>query len=241
MAEDPDSGHGQPGIGVDARGMPVIDPTENVISLVKAGEVTGEKLRAGDQRYLDAQLAAMATLQTFAREADSRLQTFAREAESKLQTALREAETRRIDQLADTRQVFQNTIRDMLAESVRTTSTLVGSQLVAIQSTFDARVTKLEAAQLTQAGRSSVADPATEGALRSIAGTVASLSSRQDEALSRFSIALTELRSVESRTGGQTMGQRDSNARMLAVIMAIAAVVSPILTTIIAIMVMKGH
>jgi hypothetical protein len=232
---------GQHGIGVDAYGRSVIDPTENVVALVKAGEITAEKLREADKRFLDAQLRAQQTLQDYARESEIRLQNFAREAEAKLQTAMREAEaryardvaaaeTRRIDQLAETRQEFQNTIRDMLAESVRTTSSLVSTQLVQIQATFDARVTKLEQAQLTQAGRSSVADPAIEAM---IARNAARLSSIESD--------LMGIRSNESTAGGRMRGSMDTNARLLAVVMAVAAIASPIVAVVLTIMAMRGH
>jgi hypothetical protein len=214
---------GQPGIGVDAHGGSVIDPTKNVEDLVEAGKLEAEKLRAADMRFLDAQLLASEKFQNFARESENRLQNFARDAESKIQTALRDSETRRIDQLADTRQKFLDTIRDMLAESVRTTSTLVSSQLVQIQATFDSRVTKLEAAQLTQAGRSSVADPAIS------------------DALIRINSALAAIQASESRVSGAGMGQRDTSARLLAVVMAVAAVASPVIAILVTIMAMRGR
>lgn len=165
----------RPGIGVDSAGGQVIDPTKNVEDLVKARDAAFAELRASDQRFLDAQLAAMDKLQSFARDSDTVLQNYAREAESKIQTALRDSETRRIDQLAENRQEFQNTIRDMLAESVRTTSTLVSTQLVQIQATFDTRVSKLEAFQWQSAGRSSVADPALASALAEMAASIQGL------------------------------------------------------------------
>jgi len=211
----------RPGIGVDSRGGAVIDPTENVIALVKAGEVTAAALRAADQRFLDAQLTATEKLQNFAREAESKFQNFARDSLSELQTVRTDSETRRIDQLAETRQEFQNTIRDMLAESVRTTSALVSTQLVQIQATFDARVTKLEQAQLTQAGRSSVADPATEAVLNRLTTQVSAVNSE-----------LSAMRSAESGVGGQRRGMTDTNARLLAVIMTVATVASVVVAGI---------
>lgn len=214
----------RPGVGVDSRGGAVIDPTENVIALVKAGEVTNAALRAADQRFLDAQLSFAEKFQNFARDAESRYSELARRAGTTLQDSLRDAESRRIDQLASTRQEFQNTIRDMLAESVRSTSTLVSEQLKQIQATFDSRVTKLEASQLTQAGRSSVADPQTEQALRMITNSVASLKTTQDDALTRFTEALASLRLTQTAGRSERMGMTDSNARLLAVVMAISVV-----------------
>ncbi len=155
---------------------------------------------------MDAQLSHYEKLQNFAREAESKFQNFAREHGASLQTLLREAESRRIDQLAATRQEFQNTIRDMLAESVRSTSSLVSDQLKQIQATFDNRVTKLEASQLTQAGRSSIADPAI------------SLS------LDRLNSAITLLQTTGAGGTARSMGMGQVVAWIFAGVMAVATI-----------------
>jgi hypothetical protein len=165
----------RPGIGVDAAGGQVVDPTKNVADLVKAGEARHVELRNADQRFLDAQLKSLEKEQDFARAANYKLTTFAREAGEKLEAALRHAETDRINELAGTRKEYENTIRDMLAKSVETTSMLVSNQLLQIQATFNERVSKLEAFQFTQAGRSSVADPALSAALAEMATSIQGL------------------------------------------------------------------
>jgi hypothetical protein len=232
---------GRAGIGVDYWGGQVIDPTKNVENLVAAGREQATELRAADQRFLDAQLSTTEKLQDFAREAESRLQSFAREAGEKLQKALLDAETRRIDQLAAQAQTFQNTIRDMLAESVRTTSTLVSTQLVQIQATFDTRVSKLEAGAFTAAGRSSVQDPQTADALSRMAAGISSFSATTTDSMTRLTQAIANMQSAESGTGGQRKGMQDSNARLLSVVMAVAAVASPVISILVTIMVMRGH
>lgn len=185
--EDPRSRPGQPGVAVDAQGGQTVDPTKNVEDLVEAKSKSDDNLRKENQRFFDAQLTSADKFHTFAREAADRYQNFAREAGDKYNTAIVDAETRRIDQLAQTRQEFQNTIRDMLAESVRTTSTLVSTQLVQIQATFDTRVSKLEAQAFTAAGRSSVADPAIEGAMTRMSQGIASLSTQTAESMNKMS------------------------------------------------------
>jgi len=157
------------------------------------------------------------------------------------QNAQRDAETRRIDELAETRQEFQNTIRDMLAESVRTTSTLVSTQLVQIQATFDTRVSKLEAGAFTAAGRSSVQDPQTADALSRMAAGIASLSTTTTEAMNRMTMTIADTRISESGVGGQRKGMQETNARLLAIVMACAAVASPVVSILVTIMVMRGH
>jgi hypothetical protein len=228
MADD-ETSTVRPGIGVDSRGGAVIDPTENVIALVKAGEATAAMLRAADQRFLDAQLKAMDTFQVFARDAETRFQNFARGAESKLSEVRSEAETRRIDQLAMLAKNFQDTIRDMLAESVRTTQSLVATQLVEFRTTFDTRVTKLESYQLTQAGRSSVADPATEAAMARLNVTMSALAAQ-----------IAQMQTGESTIGGRTAGRMDANSRLMTILMVIATVATPIIAAV-AIFAMRAH
>ena len=160
---------------MDAEGRPVIDPTKNVADLVKAGEARHDELRGADHRFLDAQLESLEKEQNLARAANSKLTVFAREASEKLEAALRHAETTRVNELAATRKEYEDTIRDMLAKSVETTSTLVSNQLLQIQATFDKRVSTLEAFQFTQAGRSSVADPALSAALAEMATSIQGL------------------------------------------------------------------
>jgi FtsZ-binding cell division protein ZapB len=150
MAHDEITPERRPGIGVDAAGGEVIDPTKNVLDLVKAESKYQDAMRETIKELLEKEIDALKE-----RMSEMSQHTTA------YQNAQVASETRRIDQLAQTRQEFQNTIRDMLAESVRTTSTLVSTQLVQIQATFDTRVSKLEAGAFTQAGKQSVADPAT--------------------------------------------------------------------------------
>ena len=179
---------GRPGIAVDPSGerFSSTDPSKNVADLVEAKDDSNKALRLADQRYLDAQLISIEKQTSIARIHDNRFQDFAREMESKGEREVRDAETRRIDQLAQTRQEFQNTIRDMLAESVRTTSTLVSTQLVQIQATFDTRVSKLEAQAFTAAGRQSVADPALEGAMVRMETSIRQLASSTSENINRM-------------------------------------------------------
>jgi DNA anti-recombination protein RmuC len=198
------------GLAVDAQGGPVIDPTKNVEDLVRAKGDMYEALRESDTRYyatlreadskhFEALNAESNKFHEYARSHEGRFQSFALAATAELQktrtdlqSAKIDAETRRIDQLAETRQEFQNTIRDMLAESVRTTSTLVSTQLVQIQATFDTRVSKLEAQAFTAAGRSSVNDPQIEGALTRMSGSIAALSGATSESIAKMNAVNAE-------------------------------------------------
>jgi hypothetical protein len=209
-AEETDTAEpaGSPGIGVDARGGGVIDPTKNVLDLVRAESKYQDFARDSLKELMIATVSGL-------RE---QLKTLA-DGIVQYQDGQRDSETRRIDQLAQTRQEFQNTIRDMLAESVRTTSTLVSTQLVQIQATFDTRVSKLEAGAFTQAGKQSVADPALS------------------DALARMAATLAALQASGSRMGGHEEGKQDTTARLWAVILGLAAIASPV----IAVLALRGH
>src|SRR6202040_2831943 len=98
--DDPNpSGEGEdfrPGIPVDARCTPTIDPTKNVLDLVRAESLRQDGLRDATKELHG---FALASLEKF--------QNFAREQESKLQTWQRSSESTRIDQLAQLRQVYE--------------------------------------------------------------------------------------------------------------------------------------
>lgn len=138
------------GIPVDKSGGPTIDPTKNVLDLVRA-----------ESKYQDAMREMLREFEDGMRKAaqdvtDSKL---------KLQDWMRDAESKRIDQLAALREGYDKRIADMLRDSVQSTSSLVSTQLVQIQATFDARVSKLEQFRWESGGRSSVSDPALADAL----------------------------------------------------------------------------
>jgi hypothetical protein len=231
----------QPGVGVDARGGAVIDPTKNVLDLVRVAIANQDAMREGLKELLNEKVEGLKAILSMVSTS-----------QEMFQNAQREAETKRIDQLAQTRQEFQNTIRDMLAESVRTTSNLVSTQLVQIQATFDTRVTKLEAGAFTQAGKSSVQDPATADALSRMASAITSLSMTTTDAMNKTSTATAEaiakltvtlggMQTSESRTGGVEMGRMGANARLLVIIATCAAIATPIFSVLGAFLAMRGH
>ena len=213
---------------MDYRGNTTIDPTKNVLDLVRAAIANQDAMRDGLKELMVEKVGGLKEILNIISDAQT---TF--------QNAQLEAETRRINELASTRQEFSNTIRDMLAESVRTTSNLVSTQLVQIQATFDTRVTKLEAGAFTQAGKSSVQDPQTAAALASMASGISSLSSTTTDAMTRLTHAIANMQSTESGVSGQRKGMSDTNARLLAIVMAVAAVSSPIVVVLA--MLLRGH
>jgi exonuclease VII large subunit len=159
-------------------------------------------------------------LNEFSLAAESRLQTFARESESKMQTWMRDAETSRLDQLSDLRQTYESRIADMLSESVKSTSSLVSTQLVQIQSTFDARVSKLEEFRLLSTGRSSVADPQLASSLSMLSNgitdmqkafnkTLEELTAKQTKAMEELARNVASLKTSGTADEGRLMGRSD--------------------------------
>lgn len=227
---------GQDGIETD---HPVVDPTKNVLDLVKAESKYQDGMRnaLGEMRTMA--LDSESKLQTFARESESRMQNFAREAESKMQTSMREAETNRIDQLSTLRQTYEARIADMLSESVKSTSSLVSTQLVQIQSTFDARVSKLEEFRLLSTGRSSVADPALASSLHTLGNNIDSMQttfakalsdliSNQTTAMNKMAASISILQESGDTGSGKQAGRREVVAWIVASGMFVAAIIYPL-------------
>lgn len=197
-SEETVPGSWQPGIAVDARGGTVIDPTQNVRELVLAESRRQDGMRDALKELLNVKVDSVKDVANVIQQGVAAYQN-----------ALREAETRRIDELARTRQEFQNTIKDMLAESVRSTSKLVSDQLLQIQATFDVRVSRLEAGAFTAAGKASVADPAFADALTRVTGELRQMKINQET-----------MAASQSTGGGVTQGHADADARMWKMIAA---------------------
>lgn len=234
-------------MGIDTFGGPVIDPTENVLSLVDVEKGHAKELRQADLDY----------------DKDMRA------AEARYQDGMRLAEKEKQQALAELKQGYDKQISDILTVQVKTTSELISTQLdkvttslsnqiqaAAVQqsgliTTLSERIGRLEQNQWQTAGKTSVSDPATADALSRMAAGIASLSTTTTEAMNKTSTAtaeaiakltltLTGLQTSESRVGGAAMGMKDTNARLLAIVMACAAVASPVVSILVTIMVMRG-
>lgn len=232
-------GHASTGIPVDSSGGPTIDPTRNVLDLVNAESTKRDLLRDADAKYQDAMRQSQEKLIKIYHDTGNEFQNFAREAEANFSKTQRDAESKRLDQLADLRQIYDTRIADILAESVRSTSGLVSTQLLQIQSTFDARVSKLEEFRLLSTGRSSVADPQLAGTLNSITSSVSQVQASfeeaidkiakgQTEALSKMADSIAKLKTIDDRTEGRGLGRNQvigyiaTAATMAGVIVGIA-------------------
>jgi hypothetical protein len=121
------------GVGVDAKGGSVIDPTENVKALN----------------------AAEAHRQDGLREAESKLQNALRVAGEKLQNDLREAETRRINELAAQKQSFDLELARVNRAALDSSALLLATQVKELKTDSSERTAKLEEFANQQRGRSS--------------------------------------------------------------------------------------
>lgn len=202
----------KPGIGVDARGGAVIDPTKNVESLVRALEQTTEKLRTADARRLD----------------DLRI------ADEKL----RAADARRVDdlraqlaELAAMKERYDRQIFDIQTVQVKTTSDLISAQLSketaslanqinaaslaqqGLTSTLSERIGRLEQSRWEVQGRSSVADPAVSEGL-----------ARLTAEMRQIKVVQETMSTMQTGAGGVIKGREDASAAMNRTIMILLGI-----------------
>ena len=219
------------------------DPTKNVLDLVKA-----------ESKYQDAM-----------REAETRIF----DAETKRRDELAEAEARRINDLAALRYQYDTRIAEDLRVGVKTTSEQLASQLIketgslsnligALRTEFASQVAALTTSftnQLTSGisaltprladlerfrwesgGKTSVSDPAMADALTKMNRATA----ETNESIARLTMTLANMQSNEGRAGGVVMGRDAGNARLLAVVMAVAAIASPVIAILVTLFAVRG-
>jgi len=151
---------GMPGIPVDSKGGPTIDPTKNVLDLVLAAVKRIDDIMAANTKRMDDLREAETKFQNAMREADARRLNDAREAETRRVNDLRDAETRRIDQLATNKQIFDLELARMNRSNVDASTLLLATQVKELKTDSADRTGKLEQFANEQRGRASQADPA---------------------------------------------------------------------------------
>jgi len=181
LAKEPSVG-GQP--QQDENGGPVIDPTKNVLDLVKAESKYQDGMRDALERLLNAKA----------------------EGEAKTTKLLSEAESKRIDQLASLRLTYDARIADMLRTSVESTSSLVSTQLVQIQNTFNDRVAKLEQFRWESGGKTSVSDPAIADALGKMSASIVANKASEIETLNKLMASISALQTTDVKTEAKSAG-----------------------------------
>jgi hypothetical protein len=216
---------GQPGIPIDFRGDQAIDPTKNVLDLVKALEATLAQLREADSKRLDD----------------------LRHADNKRQDDLRESDTKRLSELAAQKDRYDRQIFDIQTVQVKTTSDLISAQLSketaslanqinastlqtqGLISTLSERIRVLEQARSEVFGRSSVADPAFADAITRLTDGIAKMKADQSEAWLKLSANIAAVGTKEIQSKSERMGQGQVIAWIIGAAMLMAAIATPLI------------
>jgi hypothetical protein len=173
------------------------------LDLVAAAIQRQDDLRLASEKVNDIRVSATAELQSTKIEALSVIQNW-----------MRDTEMKRIQEKDNQRQFYETRIADMLRTSVESTSTLVSTQLVQIQNTFNERVAKLEQFRWESGGKTSVSDPALAEAL-----------SRQALASERMVAAIADLQTTRASGAGNIQGHSEFQTVHRATIGSIVGIV----------------
>lgn len=154
-----------PGVGVDAHGGAVIDPTANVLALVEAQAKSAEALRAADIRFNEMQHAYLKDIGDLrARHAEALTI-----AESKRIDAIRAVDVGAVATAAERAGQQATVLANQVGTSAETLRTLVASTATTMANAaaqFQTQVTErlalLERSQYKGEGRSGIAEPQTE-------------------------------------------------------------------------------
>jgi F0F1-type ATP synthase membrane subunit b/b' len=145
----------KPGLGVDAQGNPVIDPTANVLILVDAAVKRLDDLRAAENRRIE-ELLALETLRT--KEVAQLHASYTEKlalAESKRIDAIRSVDVAAVA-IASDKAAQQATV---LARAVETSAENLRTNLTTLSNELIKRISTLEQSSYTGAGKSAVSDP----------------------------------------------------------------------------------
>lgn len=151
------------GLGIDAAGGPVIDPTENVKALSEALSQRQDDLRDLNNKYLDARLDAIKEVVTLMAAHSKEI----RDLESKRVDAVREIDviarnTAASQALTGIQTLAASTSaeREALRSLVTTTAATIAAQTDRIVQAMTDRIATLEKASYTGLGKQAVIDPA---------------------------------------------------------------------------------
>jgi hypothetical protein len=153
------------GIGVDAYGNSVIDPTKNVEDSIEAAVARLDDLRAANNLLYDAKIAHLEDMTILRAEYEARLAL----AEAKRIDAIRAVDVNAVaverQRSSDQASVLATQVQqsaEALRSLVATTQTSVAQAQQQNTSTLSARITTLEQAQLIGQGKQSFSDPMME-------------------------------------------------------------------------------
>jgi hypothetical protein len=164
MPQQPKRG-GKAGMGVDASGGPVIDPTENVIALTKAEAHRQDDLRKAERRYFLAQLRHVEKVGKYRTQHQAKMDA----AESARIDSIRQIDMQataatNAQQLTAIQTLAASTTAsaEALRTAVANTATTIATQLSSTVAEFNKRLAALEQLSSERLGQQKVADPQME-------------------------------------------------------------------------------
>jgi len=161
------------GVGVDYRGAPVRDPTENVETLMAASLAALAQLRLADKAFNDSSAAHLKDIADLRAKHTSdmsdlreRHQHSLRVAESERLNSIRQVDREDVNKTASqalqaiqTLATTTNTTAETLRTQVATTAQAAATQLATITGEINKRISALELASSEGKGKEKVADP----------------------------------------------------------------------------------
>jgi hypothetical protein len=183
----------QPGIGLDASGGPLIDPTANVIALNEAGNIRQDDLRRETNRRIDSELRHLkAIVKIHARH----------------QKSLRKAESQRLDSI---RQVDREDVNKTAAQALSAIATL------ATATTTTAETLRGQVATTAQAAATSLANSMGEVNKRLSALELSSSEGRgkatvESPMMAEMVAEIKAMRREQAASVGQRQGTTDAQA-----------------------------
>jgi len=168
-AEPRQHGGDRTGLGVDARGDPVIDPTENVMSLVEASNKRQDDLRemhnrltAAEVKRLDAALAHVKEMQELRADHSKEIGAL----ESNRLNAIRQVDVLAVNTAADRAAAAiqalaatTTTNAENLRNALNSTATTIATQTANTVAAMTERIAALEKSMYEGKGKAGVSDP----------------------------------------------------------------------------------
>lgn len=162
MANDNDPAKGRPGIGVDAKGNAVVDPTANVIALNEASDRRQDDLRVSTEKTIEIQFQHV---EEMAQLRDAHAKEI-RELESRRLDAIRQVDVTATATAADRAASAIETLakqttadRETLRTAVDSSARALASQNSETVAQLVGRITALELAISRTTGKEAVSDP----------------------------------------------------------------------------------
>lgn len=153
---------GLPGIGVDAAGGAVIDPTKNVLDLVEAERRRQDDLREAERRYFDAENAHVKEMAAMRAMYQEKLDA----AESARLDSIRQVDREDVNKTAaqalsaiQTLAATTGTTAETLRTQVATTAQATANALTTITGEINKRLSALELTSSEGKGKQTIADP----------------------------------------------------------------------------------